>query len=410
MKSRFIICIFLFCSFLAISQNSDSVYMGSGYVNQSFYSLSNGEISNVDNTNWDLAFSLSQMGSSIRVNDGKGVELYKYHIGDTSHWSMINAGVVDYLTFPLNNSDTSWSYGALNLYQTSAFDLGWGIYNMVNHHVVGDSLYIIKTINGNWKKLWIERLAGGVYTFHHANLDGSSAITQNIDKSNYSNKSFVYYNIENNSIEDREPAMNQWDITFTKYVTPVQGMAYGVTGVLQNYGVKVAQADQIVSPLTYSDYNSHIFNTDINIIGYDWKSYDMSAGGYVLSDDLCYFIEDNNGDIFRIVFTGFAGTSTGKIVFNIENLSLTPTYLHDIYKNQFEIYPNPTSESSFLVFESSQYAYLEIHDLTGKKMYTDAFLSGFQSHKIDLKDFDKGVYIVNLIIDGQSSQQKLIVQ
>ena len=48
--------------------------------------------------------------------------------------------------------------------------------------------------------------------------------------------------------------------------------------------------------------------------------------------------------------------------------------------------------------------------LTGKKMYTDAFLSGFQSHKIDLKDFDKGVYIVNLIIDGQSSQQKLIVQ
>ena len=204
--------------------------------------------------------------------------------------------------------------------------------------------------------------------------------------------------------------MNQWDITFTKYVTPVQGMAYGVTGVLQNYGVKVAQADQIVSPLTYSDYNSHIFNTDINIIGYDWKSYDMSAGGYVLSDDVCYFIEDNHGDIFRIVFTGFAGTSTGKIVFNIENLSLTPTYLHDIYKNQFEIYPNPTSESSFLVFESSQYAYLEIHDLTGKKIYTDDFLSGFQSHRIDLKDFDKGVYIVNLIIDGESSQQKLIIQ
>ena len=38
-----------------IGQVSDSVFLQSGYTNQSYYHLDNGEVTNVDNTNWDLA-------------------------------------------------------------------------------------------------------------------------------------------------------------------------------------------------------------------------------------------------------------------------------------------------------------------------------------------------------------------
>ena len=38
------------------------------------------------------------------------------------------------------------------------FDMGWGIYSMITHHVTGDSLYAIKTVGGDWKKLWIQKL------------------------------------------------------------------------------------------------------------------------------------------------------------------------------------------------------------------------------------------------------------
>ena len=49
---------------------------------QSFYNLNDGEIANIDNTNWDLAFSSSGYGSAIRINAQAGVELFVYPNGD----------------------------------------------------------------------------------------------------------------------------------------------------------------------------------------------------------------------------------------------------------------------------------------------------------------------------------------
>ena len=74
---------------ISFAQNN-SVYLQQSYSNQSFYHLVNGETANVDNNSWDLAFSTGTFNSSIRTNDGKGVELYTYSSTDTSGWSSIN--------------------------------------------------------------------------------------------------------------------------------------------------------------------------------------------------------------------------------------------------------------------------------------------------------------------------------
>ena len=50
------------------------------------------------------------------------------------------------------------------------------------------------------------------------------------------------------------------------------------------------------------------------MIGYDWKTYTFSSGGYQISNDLCYFIKDRNDNIFRLVLEEFEGSSTGKVV------------------------------------------------------------------------------------------------
>ena len=54
------------------------------------------------------------------------------------------------------------------------------MYNLATHHIIGDSLFIIKTVDGNWKKLWLEKKVSGEYLFKYANLDGSNMINQNV--------------------------------------------------------------------------------------------------------------------------------------------------------------------------------------------------------------------------------------
>ena len=140
------------------AQNQENISLNPGYSHQSFYSMLNGEVINIENDNWDLAFGTDIYSANIRINGGKGVELYTYSLGDTSAWSSINSSTINILTNPMNNSDTSWGYGAFLMNQASGmFDYGWGVYNIQTHHIVGDSLFLVRTINGNWKKLWVER-------------------------------------------------------------------------------------------------------------------------------------------------------------------------------------------------------------------------------------------------------------
>ena len=70
-------------------QNSESVFLQAGYANQSYYHLDNGEVSNVDNNNWDLAFDASGYGSAIRINGMTGTKLFVYSNGDASNWAQI---------------------------------------------------------------------------------------------------------------------------------------------------------------------------------------------------------------------------------------------------------------------------------------------------------------------------------
>lgn len=73
MKNYISIIIFTLLILKISSQESDSVFLQSGYSNQSFY--------NLNNNDWDIAFSSGGYGSAIRVNSQSNVKLYTYPNG-----------------------------------------------------------------------------------------------------------------------------------------------------------------------------------------------------------------------------------------------------------------------------------------------------------------------------------------
>ena len=385
------------------------ISMGNNYANQVFYSMQNGEIKNISNDNWDLAFTTDQYASTIRTNDGKGVELYTYHLGDTSDWQNINVSITNNLSSGMYNSEISWYDGAFENNSLGHPDYGWGVYNMINHNVTGDSLYIIKTINGNWKKIWIQELTtAGEYVFKFANLDGSNEITQSILKTNYTDKNFIYFSIDQNTIIDREPISSEWDITFTKYISPVQATPYPVTGVLINSSTEVAKATGVTDPLTYFDYSNHNFNNEINSIGYDWKSY---QGSFVVDANRCYFIKDKNENIWRLVFNSFDGMSTGNIEFNTELIFNTSSV--NINKtNSLNIFPNPTAQNTNLIFDFEEECLINIYDISGLKVYTKQLNSeGLELINLPTENFDAGLYFLVVYKENRVlAKEKLIVQ
>ena len=409
--SKIFTTLLLFISLNLLSQNQ-SISLLPSYTNQSFYSLENGEVANLNNTDWDLAFSTPTMSSSIRINAGMGTELYSYPLGDTTDWNTFNSSNLSNW-LPIYNSDTNWFVGAFDKNSTSMFDMGWGMYSMITHHVTGDSLYAIKTIGGDWKKLWIQKLANDEYSFKYANLDGTNEINTSVSKLNYSDKNFIYYSLDQNSLLDREPNSIDWDITFTKYITPVQGMPYGVTGVMSNDGVQVAQVDNLPDPNSYTDYSQHSMSTEINTIGYDWKSFDMSTFSYSVEPYRCYFVKDLQDKVWRIIFTSFEGSSTGNIDFNKQEMT-SSTSISELQSDisTFEIYPNPITDNNLtIVFDNSFYeTQLEIFTVTGKQVFDKNINgAGFQAKSLSLPNLDKGLYIVSISSRGNSIQKKLLI-
>jgi hypothetical protein len=171
MKKFYIFALFMILTgIIGAQQVDDVVITGEGYANQVWYSMENGEVGSADLNNWDLAFEIIGISASIRANTQKGLVVYQAPFA-TGEWESLTE--LDPNWPSLNNDITSWHRGAFNLHSTSDFDLGWGIYNPITHFVTGDSLYVIELAEGGTKKLRIDVLASGVYTFTYANLDGS---------------------------------------------------------------------------------------------------------------------------------------------------------------------------------------------------------------------------------------------
>jgi hypothetical protein len=393
----------------------DSVQLGAGYANQVWYSLDNDEQGSAPKNNWDLAFDMKNITSSIHINSVAGTTLWNYPKGDASAWSSTpdTAGIN---TWTMRwNSDSSWSLGAMGNYPNpnDATDLDWGKYNLSTHIVTGDSIYIIKLANGAYKKLMIESLSGGIFTFKYANLDGTDPQSNTITKSNFAGKNFAYFSLQNNAAlpASREPNYDAWDLIFTPYTAFVP-VAYTVTGVLHNRSVSAVKVTGLADKNTYVNWYPHNFSTAINTIGYNWKVF--NGTGYDIKDSTVYFITAFNGDIWKLMFTGFA-SADGKMVFTKEKI--TPATVESVNEKiaAATLYPNPSSGKDVtvvydIVSDLSQ-VQMQVVSMTGNVVYQAVLDNsvGLHQHTLPSANFAAGVYIVSIQTGKGNIQQKLIV-
>lgn len=280
----------------------------------------------------------------------------------------------------LYNSYETWSQGAFdaNRDTNNPADFGWGKYNMATHFIEGDSIYIIKTVAGNYKAVSIDQLASGTFSITYANLDGSQRVRKTLDRAPYGSKNFFYYSLDQSQVKDLEPASNNWDLVFTKYLTFFPGFGgYGVAGALHNRGVQTAQVEtQSGQSAALSDTVSYPFQAEINTIGYDWKS--AGPGGTVIHDTLTYFVRDQRGSINRLAFLDYGGSGNGNIKFTVngvaDSISLGAGNVNQVYyslTNASEVSVNTDQNWDLAFFAQGSFEAIpvRINDVSGAELY-----------------------------------------
>ncbi len=398
----------------------------SAYVN-----LASPDINLVDNTNWDLAF-MTPLSAAIRINDGQGVRL----------WHVTDGGIADF-DAPLDttgkfktwtelfNSTDAWQIGAFNMGLDGFSDdnpgeFGWGQYGQTI--VTGTELFVIKLRNGEYKKIAIDELASGTFYFFYSDLNNDNQKSKEFVKSNFSGKLNGYYDLQKGESLDREPAIGQWHLEFSKYIQIVEGQGvtqpYPVVGVRTNRGVKVAQLDG-VNVVNTPEPKPEDFSSIITEIGHDWKELNFSTFEYEIIENRVYFVQRFElqqmngetvevpvGELYKLVFKGFEG---GTYTFEIADPQLSVNETN--YDNsKFAVYPNVISknETVNLVYAGSEIgqASLNIFSSTGTTVHTQNvnLTQNIQISNINTADFNSGVYFVRIQKGNSIYTQKFVVR
>ncbi len=400
-----------------LAQEEKEVVTGADYANDVYYSLENGTVTTVQRDNWDIGFVTQVMSVSILANNGSGVELYTYPEGTIDDWASVDTAGMDWT--PMYNSIETWDMGAFSAHSLGHPDYGWGQYNDITHMITGDSLFLIKTMSGALKKMAINQKnpMTNTWEFKYANLDGSDEQTVPLDGGTYVDKYFIHYSIDSMKFVDREPAMEDWDMLFTKYYDYT--IPYRVTGVLINDHHVLAQEvrESGMDQSTHQSYVDTSFTDIISTIGSDWKEFNMDSMAYFLNDTVVYYLKTDDGDtttndsFYKVYFTGFSGGAWGEQgVYNFMQEKIIPVSTgRNEAMNLLQLYPNPAADRIHVVFDLKGRSEIEIIDMTGRLVRTTQYdASGFTNLSLDVSSLNPGVFFVRVSAQGESNVLRFI--
>ena len=419
--------VFLILAFSSNNANAEKVAIGGmAAAKDVWYSLTNGQVSEADAMNWDLSFGSGDRTASISTNDAKGIELY--YVGEDFNEILDISKLSEWTRYI--NSDSTWNLGSISRKASTddPFDFGWGQYNVATHNVLGNSVYVIKLADGSYKKLFIDMLDGKArfYQFLYADLDGGNEKTIKVDYST-TNANNLYFSFADNTIFEREPASDTWELVFGRYLAFIQEQYYPVTGVRNNGNVlslRVEYENDINPTDRQTAPEVSQLTSNISTIGSDWKQF--TGQNYVFANNRAHFLQkykiENkvnvpDGDMYQIIFTNFVGGPVGEMEFTLINLNAQS--VKDEKGNSFYLYPNELNagETSTLVMSSvsNENYVINLFDIMGNVVYTTNYNSNIGLNQINLPSeiiskLSKGMYFVGLNSNSNNYQLKFIVK
>lgn len=391
---------------------NDTVTTGATYANNVWYSLANDDQGSAPYNEWHLGLSTSmgangELTTAVLFNHKLG-SVYEVPGSDPSGFAAVDsAGLSTWA--PLFNSDQSWAAGAFNnTTNLGNFDYGWGNYNMTTHGIDANRVFIVKLTAGGYFKLKLSSTnTAGTYTLVFDNLDNSDLTTETIDVAGYATKNFVYYNLSTKAIVDREPAASAWDLYFHQYPSSDYNPPYPVSGIFQNLGVQVAKVYPVNNTAAYEEFGMATFSDVISTIGYNWKAFNGMS--YAIEDSTVYFVADRSGDVWKLIMTGFGGSSTGKYMFSKEKISAAGVAENnEIFAS---VYPNPAAAAATIVLKNAPDAQIAVYNMAGMQVAAQtADASGLTPVTLNTAELANGVYQVVIASGTTATTQKLIVQ
>jgi hypothetical protein len=296
--------------------NAVELTMGPGYINTIYIDIETKKTNEQLRTSWDIAFKTAKQSASIFINDGSNVKLYAYPNGTIDDWATVDtSGLSTWNVLYNDYSAENWEEGAFSRNALGHPDYGWGTYNMSNHTVTGDSIFIIQLVDGSYRKLMVEQRPSTDNSYHikYADLNGDNEKTAVVSTRNYDTKAFIYYSLLQNTVVDMEPVKEDWDLVFTKYMAMVYmgptPVPYPVTGVLSK-DLEIVKAEAETT-----DYASLDYSKVISSIGSDWKKFNMETYQYEV-DTVSVFYLKKDDNYYSLRFTAF-DMETGNVSFDL---------------------------------------------------------------------------------------------
>ena len=223
---------------------------------------------------------------------------------------------------------------------------------------------------------------------------------------------FSYFDFADESFYDREPPTEDWDIVFTKYqAMQPQGVPYPVVGVLNNVTARANRFHPVT--LDFNQWYTQPLDSSKAVIGFDWKYFNLTLFQWSLEDSLVFFVNPQDGDIYKLYFTYFAGTASGEIQFEDDIVSLLGINNNNLKEAKLQLSPNPATSYVNISWDRDLGQYLSIHvyDLSGKEvLFEDINAAGQTQHRLDVGDLHKGMYLVSLVSGAQVINEKLLIE
>jgi hypothetical protein len=306
-----------------IESASISMKLGEDYGNVFYYNLASQTIVSQNKWNdWDLAFYAQDDDFFIKLNHGANMKAFK-----------TNATLLEAVTSLDPNikpkvDDATGDRAKIALNYTQDFTSNDTIY-------FNDAVYILllgTDALGNemgYKKMKLDFVYQNHYQISYANLDNTEKVSKKIYKDLKYN--YMYLSFKNEGeIVPIEPDKTAWDIVFTRstdvtisndFVDTI--FDYSVTSVLLNPFSTTAYLENALTfeAINQSTINSSALTNQLNIIGYDWKAYDLTNGIYAVRENQAYVVRDINDFYYKIKFVSFYDPETtlkGTISFDYE--------------------------------------------------------------------------------------------
>lgn len=270
----------------------ETLVVGSDYNDQLYYSLENQETVLLSNReSWDLAFETGADGFRVWMNSAL--------MGGMKVLSSTN--FVDVTT----DNTTSWGYDAFTMNPDSTFIGDW--------RVDTDKMYLLFRGNntsgvslGKYK-FKILSVTPTEYTIEYCKLDQTVPTQVTVTKNDdYSFSLFSF--ATGTQISTGIPPKTSFDFvlrTFT-YVYP-DGMPYLVLGcMLNNYNTKAVKfhSDNFAG-ITYEDALAKEYKSNVDVIGFDWKTYNFDTYLYTVNTSSVFIIKNQNNRYFKFRFLDF---------------------------------------------------------------------------------------------------------